>query len=137
MATQCIGFMGRTNAVRPAREMARIGHAFNALFNDAEVILTPMLSGAPPRIGHFDMAVADPTAHFTAMEALAPNTALANVAGAPALVLPVVTGDGKLPVGVQLIGKPGMDQVLLTLAARLEAASPRPRFPYPIAGLPQ
>ena len=120
-----------------AREMARIGHAFDALFNDAEVILTPMLSGAPPRIGHFDMAGADPAAHFTAMEALAPNAALANVAGVPALVLPVVTGDGKLPVGVQLIGKPGMDRALLTLAAQLEAASPRPRFPYPIAGLPQ
>jgi amidase len=71
------------------------------------------------------------------MEALAPNAALANVAGAPALVLPVVVGESRLPVGVQLAGKRWTDRALLALGARLEAASPRPRFPYPIAGLPR
>jgi amidase len=120
-----------------AREMARIGHEFRALFDDAEAILTPVLSGPPPRIGHFDMATTDAAAHFAAMEVLAPNATLANVAGTPALVLPLVTGDGELPVGVQLIGKLGSDRALLTLGAQLEAASPRPSFPYPVAGLPQ
>jgi amidase len=120
-----------------AREMARIGHAFDALLDDADAILTPVLSGPPPPIGHFDMTRPDPAAHFAAMEALAPNAALANVAGAPALVLPVVVGESRLPVGVQLAGKRWTDRALLALGARLEAASPRPRFPYPIAGLPR
>ncbi|HUV32671.1 MAG TPA: amidase [Devosiaceae bacterium] len=120
-----------------AREMACIGHAFDALFDNAEVVLTPVLSGPPPRIGHFDMTRTDPAAHFAAMGALAPNAALANVAGVPALVLPVVIGDGELPVGVQLTGKIGTDRMLLALGARFEAVLPRPRFPYPIAGLPQ
>jgi len=120
-----------------SREMACIGHAFDTLFDNAEIILTPVLSGPPPRIGHFDMTGTDPAAHFAAMGALAPNAALANVAGTPALVLPVVMADGALPVGVQWAGKIGTDRMLLTLAAQLEAASPRPRFPYAIAGLPQ
>jgi amidase len=120
-----------------SREMACIGDAFEALFDNVEVILTPVLSGPPPRIGHFNMNATDPAAHFEAMGALAPNAALANVSGAPALVLPIVTVEDALPTGVQLAGAVGTDRTLLAVAARLEAASPRPRFPYPIAGLPQ
>jgi amidase len=120
-----------------SREMACIGDAFEALIGNMGVILTPVLSGPPPRIGHFDMNATDPAAHFEAMGALAPNAALANVSGAPALVLPMVSVDAALPIGVQLAGAVGTDRNLLAVAARLEAASPRPRFPYPIAGLPQ
>jgi Asp-tRNA(Asn)/Glu-tRNA(Gln) amidotransferase A subunit family amidase len=50
--------------------------------------------------------------------------------------MPVATGPGQ-PPGVQLAARPGADRALLALGARLEAAFPRPDFPYPIAGLPQ
>jgi aspartyl-tRNA(Asn)/glutamyl-tRNA(Gln) amidotransferase subunit A len=47
-------------------------------------------------------------------------TALANLAGLPALVLPAgMTADG-LPIGIQLMGRPGTEQALLDLAARLD-----------------
>jgi amidase len=120
-----------------AREMARIGHDFDVLLGDADAILTPVLAGSAPRIGQFDTGCTDPQAHFAALGALAPNAALANVAGVPALVLPVVMPGAALPTGVQLAGKAGADRMLLRLGARLEAELPRPRFPYRIAGFPQ
>ena len=69
------------------------------------------------------------------MEALAPNAALANAAGLPALALPFGLADG-LPVGIALLGPSGADRALLALARRIETAAPPPAFPQPLAGLP-
>jgi amidase len=43
-----------------------------------------------------------------------------NVAGLPAITLPVAVTDAGLPMGVQLIGRPGGERTLLALGAQLE-----------------
>ena len=49
-----------------------------------------------------------------------PYTSFVNVAGLPAIALPVhVTADG-LPMGVQLVGRPGGERTLLAIGAQLE-----------------
>ena len=54
----------------------------------------------------------------------APYAAAWNVAGFPAVVVPVGTrGDG-LPAAVQLVGPPGSELTLLGLAGQLERAAP-------------
>lgn len=118
-----------------SREMARIGAAARALFHDFDAVLMPVLSGPPPRIGHFAMQATDAAAHFAAMEALAPNACLANVAGCPALALPFGM-EGDLPVGVQIMGPLGSDRALLAIGATIEADAPRLVFPHPVAGHP-
>jgi Asp-tRNA(Asn)/Glu-tRNA(Gln) amidotransferase A subunit family amidase len=60
-------------------------------------------------------------------EAMMPLT-LANLLGLPALVLPFDMADG-LPVGVQLVGRPYEEELLLEVGARLEEA--RGPFPAP------
>ena len=119
-----------------SREMAQLSGAVWQMFDGVDVLLSPVLSGPPPVAGAFDMNRADPAAHFAQMEATAPNAALANVAGCPALVLPFGTDAAGLPLGVQLMGPIGSDLALLGLGARLAALAPPIAFPAPIAGHP-
>lgn len=58
---------------------------------------------------------------ITLLEAMAPATPF-NLMSFPAVVIPMdVTGDG-IPVGVQLVGKPYSEELLLEVAIRLEKA---------------
>jgi amidase len=119
-----------------SREMAQLSHAVWLLFDRIDILLSPVLSGQPPPLGAFDFSRTDPAAHLSQMEATAPNAALANVAGCPALVLPFGTDEAGLPVGVQLIGPIGSDLALLSWGEQLAALAPPVRFPAPIAGHP-
>jgi amidase len=99
------------------------------------VVLAPILSGPPPPVGSFPTDHTDIDAHLAKMEAMAPNAALANLAGLPALAIPAGMAEG-LPVGVQLIGPPQSDRALLSLAAKIAPELPPVPYPYAIAGLP-
>jgi len=57
---------------------------------------------------------------------------LANVLGLPAVTVPMALSREGLPIGVQLVGRPYQDELLLELAVRLEEA--RGPFPRPPAG---
>ncbi|MCU0906489.1 MAG: amidase [Rhodobacteraceae bacterium] len=117
------------------RDVARLSHLGWALFDTCDAILMPVLSGPPPPIGYFDFATTDVTAHLAAMEALAPNAAIANVCGLPSLAIPAGMAGG-LPVGVQLMGPMGSDDAILALAARIADRLPPIPYPAPIPGLP-
>ena len=119
-----------------SRDLAHLSHAAWRLFDDADVLLAPVLAGPPPAFGAFDMTRADVGANFAQMEATAPNAALANVAGCPALALPFGSDAAGLPIGVQLMGPIGSDLALLTLAEALASLAPAIRFPQSIAGHP-
>jgi amidase len=53
-----------------------------------------------------------------------PFTAVANLTGLPAMSVPLHWSDDGLPIGVQAIGPPAGDALLLSLAAEIEAARP-------------
>jgi amidase len=53
-----------------------------------------------------------------------PFTPVANVTGQPAISVPLYWSEDGLPIGVQLIGGPAQDALLLRVGAQLEEARP-------------
>ena len=87
---------------------------------DRDVVVTPTLALPPVRIGWLFESEENRRAlglPFT------PFTSISNVTGQPAISVPL-HWDGDLPIGVQLIGPPEGDGLLLRLAAQLEEARP-------------
>ncbi len=87
-------------------------------FSPYDAVLTPSLAMTPRPIGWYDAE--DGERNFAQQVQFTPFTSMVNVSGLPAITLPVsVTRDG-LPMGVQLIGRPGGEHVLLAIGAQLE-----------------
>jgi amidase len=90
-----------------------------------DAVLTPGLAQRPLPIG--TLASDDdenPMAAFAGAGFFTPFTAGMNASGQPALMLPVVHGEDGLPTGVQFIGRPAGEELLLSLGAQLERARP-------------
>lgn len=101
-----------------------VAHGMWRLFDDVDVLMTPMLASAPPPIGAFPMDHADVDANWRRMNAFAPYAMLANVAGTPALSVPFGRDAAGLPLAVQLVGPMGSDARLLAAARQLDRADP-------------
>jgi amidase len=92
------------------------------------VLVTPTLTRLPAPIDALrpQAGVTDDAVRFSAL------VRLWNVTGQPAISLPLHQTDDSVPVGVQLVGPPGREDLLLALAAQLEASVGwTPRAPVP------
>ena len=94
-----------------------------------DAVLTPALAQSPRPVGWY--AGHDPERTFAMQVEYAPYSSFVNVAGLPALTLPVTRDAEGHPVAVQLIGRPGGEAALLALGAELEAR--RGPLPHPPA----
>ncbi|MCQ1946387.1 MULTISPECIES: amidase [unclassified Arthrobacter] len=88
-----------------------------------DMILTPTLAMPPRPLGWYasgDAGAGDRADEDYARQCrYSPFTSMVNVCGLPAITLPVLdTADG-LPMGIQLIGRPGAEADLLAVAAQL------------------
>jgi amidase len=89
-----------------------------------DVVLTPALAQRPLPTGAVHGRGPDPLVNYRRSGAFTPYTAVVNVTGLPAIVLPLYHGDDGLPTSVQLIGPPAREDVLIALSAQLERAHP-------------
>ena len=87
-------------------------------FSRVDAVLTPALALTPRPVGWYDQV--DAERNFEQQVQYTPFTSFANVAGLPAITLPVAVTDAGLPMGVQLIGRPGGEHTLLAIGAQLE-----------------
>ncbi|OLB78632.1 MAG: amidase [Actinobacteria bacterium 13_2_20CM_2_71_6] len=87
-----------------------------------DVLLTPALATTPPPA--LDWHARSWRANFLTCLRYAPYAAPWNIAGFPAMVVPMGVRPDGLPVAVQLVGPPGSELTLLGVAGQLEQASP-------------
>ncbi len=97
-----------------------------ARFAPFDAVLSPALAMTPRPIGWYDAD--DGEENFAQQVRYTPFTSFVNVAGLPAVTVPTHRTDSGLPMGVQLIGRPGGEAAILTLATmlqrRMRVASP-------------
>lgn len=94
-----------------------------AFWQEFDIVLTPTLALPPVPIG-WQEEVEGAIEQLLRNTVFTPFTAIANLTGLPAVSLPLHwTSDG-LPVGVQAIGPPAGDALVLRLAAQVEEARP-------------
>lgn len=85
---------------------------YNEIFRDADMILSPIAPSIAPKFG----------SNHSSLEMYLSDiyTIGANLAGIPAISLPVGTSNEGLPIGMQFVGKPFDEQSILDVAYGLE-----------------
>ena len=113
-ATEYLAAFGAAQAA--ARQAIESTYSF-------DVVMTPTLAQLPAPIGFFRNDE-HPEMDFEAQKQFTPFTATYNLTGQPAISLPLHWTSEGLPVGIQFIGRPAEEGLLLSLAAQLEEAKP-------------
>ncbi|OBI84799.1 amidase [Mycobacterium sp. E740] len=103
--------------------LARVRRITSRLTETYDVVLTPTLADATPRIGHFDptldyQQIIDRLVEWVAF------TPLQNATGEPAISLPLAESASGLPIGMMFAAPVGHEGRLLRLAYELEEARP-------------
>ena len=120
MSDSLLGLLEQGDAVAPAAHAAALAlaraaaAALPAVMCDVDALLVPAVGGEAP-------AGLDSTGDPLFCRAW-------TLLGSPAISVPAGRGAHGLPIGVQLIGRPGADRALIALAGRLQVAlgdSPR------------
>ncbi len=97
-----------------------------------DLLLTPTLAEPPPLLGEFTATPEQRLQGWIRSGPFVVFTQPFNVTGQPAISLPLYVNAAGLPIGVQLVAAYGREDLLLRIAAQLEAARPwadrRPRI---------
>jgi aspartyl-tRNA(Asn)/glutamyl-tRNA(Gln) amidotransferase subunit A len=102
--------------------LAEIRSAGRAAFDDADVLLSLVAGAGPSRVAEPD------TVHVAGRpqrlrDQVLPHTLLASICGLPACSVPAGLDRDGLPVGIQVIGPPGSDDLVLDVADLLHELS--------------
>lgn len=89
-----------------------------------DVLITPTIPELPPTLGQFGSTNENPLSGVFRASPIVGLTIPFNVTGQPAISLPMAMSASGLPIGIQFVGAYGNDELLIRLAAQIEAAAP-------------
>jgi amidase len=105
--------------------LRKLAREIVAEWDDFDVMLSPTLAQPPIPIGALQPAEGEPAIQMLLNSAgFVPFTPTWNVTGQPAVSVPLVQSPDGLPIGVQLVGPPAGEELLIALASQLEEARP-------------
>ena len=114
------------------RTVHRVGRQVAAFFADWDVLLTPTMATPPKMLGILALDATDTDAYLENLLETIGFTQLMNVAGNPAVSIPLAESSAGLPIGLQFAAPFGDEATLFRLGAQLEEARPwadrRPRM---------
>lgn len=121
---------GRLGGILPrslyerARGEGRAGDAarVNAIFDDCDVLMTPVMGGTALPVRRWEGKGALQT--VLGMSRFYPYCVPWNHLGNPAMAVPAGFSADGMPLSIQIIGRPGDEATLLSLAAQIEAERP-------------
>jgi len=118
-------------ALRRGESIAQAVDAY--VLGSADIVAYPVMPLPVPKVGRFGSTGAVRSL-LTSMPYVT-NTTLANVTGHPSIAVPAGLDSNGVPIGVQLMARRGREDLLLAVAAQLEALQPGGRWPLaPLAG---
>lgn len=124
--------MSAMDYLRALHTLYQTGRQFARAMQGYDAVMTPTVPMPPVELGR--MAPSNPTGLTERRQATA-FTQMANIAGNPAMSVPLFWNDAGLPIGIQFIGHYGDEATLFRLAGQLEQARPwfsrRPVFSCP------
>ena len=104
----------------------RVSRRVGAFFTDYDVLITPTIAQLPPKHGTLssDRDGYTMESWLRTLFDLGPFTVAFNLAGQPAISLPLGMSESGVPIGVQFVAGYGREDLLLRLAARCEREMP-------------
>ncbi len=110
-------------AERAYQQIARLPVQLSEFFSRFDVVLSAVVSAPPPLLGTYGPTVPTEQLMSTMFDWVA-YTPLQNMAGTPAISLPLFQSSEGLPIGSMFAADRSQEDVLLALAFELEAALP-------------
>lgn len=89
-----------------------------------DLLLTPTIPEPPPELGQFAATEENPLQAMLRSGMIVPFVAPFNLTGQPGISLPLHWNEAGLPIGVQLVGAYGREDLLIRIASQLEEARP-------------
>ncbi|MEM7254191.1 MAG: amidase family protein, partial [Pseudomonadota bacterium] len=109
---------------RAVRTIHSAGRTVAHQFEHVDIILSPTLACLPPELGTLSLSNPNRDAANAMLAQTIGFTQLFNVAGNPAMSVPLGWATEQLPIGVQFAGRYADEATLLKLASTLEDAAP-------------
>ena len=104
--------------IEARRTRVRIGRVFEHLFQEVDCVFTPTTTITAPLIGEATVKVRNATEEVRA--AATRLTRGMNALGNPAISIPCGESKSGMPIGLQIIGARGQDDLVLQVAAAME-----------------